>query len=1756
MIKATKYYISVVLALLCCAFSANAQYVGGSGNLSAADSYSLTSCSTPPQFMAYFGGAGNLNMHGEANYATCTNPPSQFFAYMGGSNDGSALLTHTTTACTTPAQLFAYMGGSNDGSSLLTYTTTSCGTPTQFFAYMGGIADGAAVTTFTQCSTNPPVAQFSVSTQTVCVGSAISYSDASQYNPVSWNWTFAGATPSVSTVQNPNVVYNTPGVYSVSLTVTNAFGSNTLVQSNYITVNSLPTVDAGNNVTVCSGNATVLNASGASSYSWSPGTGLSSATIANPVANPASTTIYTVTGTQNGCSKTDVVTVSVTAAPVANAGPDLNLCTGSTLTINASGGGTYSWLPAQGLSSTTSANPVVSTTNTTTYTLTVSNGACSDADVITVTIKPLPTADAGSDVTICNGASTVLNASGGTSYTWAPAGSLNFPNSVSPTATPGTTTNYTLTVNDGTCSAKDIVTVSVTPLPAANAGTDFTICTGGTATLNASGGTSYTWTPATGLSATNISNPVSSTSVTTDYTVTVANATGCTATDVTKVTVLSAPTANAGSDVSVCPGSSGTLNASGGTSYLWTPATGLSSNTVANPVVTTTNSITYTVSVSNGACSATDAVNVNVMTLPNVNAGSDVVACSGSSVSLNGSGGVTYTWSPTQQYDFSSGFNVPIMTNPNSTSPLVYPIYSSTNFTLTASNGSCTATDVVNVTMVAPPNPSAGSNVVICVGNTTSLNASGGSSYTWTPAYNITNVTIPNPDVNPASTTQYTVNVGNGVCTRTAAVTVSVQTTPFANAGADINLCHGSSATLNATGGVGYVWTPATGLTNPSISNPVVTTTNTTSYTVTVTNAGGCSASDVMVVNALAKPAVDAGLNQAICQGNSVVLNGTGASSFTWSPSASLDFPNSISPTATPGTTTIYTLTTSNGTCTANDVVTVSVTPLPNADAGNSITICNGATATFSASGGTAYSWSPATALSSTTIANPVANPTITTQYTVTVTNNGCTASDVIDVTVTNSLIADAGTNTVICNGSAAILNASGGSTYSWAPSTGLSSTTAFNPSASPSVTTVYTLTAYSGACSATDEVTVTVNAVPVATVSASGPTTFCNGNNVVLTSSPGSSYLWSNGLTAQSITVTTSGNYSVAVSNGSCSANSGITAVTVNTTGVASITPGGPTTFCQGGNVTLTANAGNGYNWSTGAGTQTINVTASGIYTVTVDDINGCASSTASLSITVNPNPATPSVTAGGVTSLCFGDNVILSSDAADHYLWSTGAVTQTISVSTAGSYSVTNYNSFGCGALSPGINVSVNDPLADFVATPTLVFIPNAAVNFSATVTGVAPYTYAWEFGDGGTSALASPTHTYNSVAYRTVTLTVTDDTGCSKALIKTDYIEVEQLFPSTLMNTGTTIDITGVSFVDGATGIASLADGNCLISVDSGKVWSPLPTSNTEPLTGVHTMPGKWFATGQNGTILFSSNSGGSWVPMTTGTTETFNGSHFSGANNGFAVGKNGTIHKYDGTNWSPETSGSIEHLHNVFAFSNGNAIAVGDNQTILSYDGTSWTPQSSPLNFHIKDVRFTTLQNGYAAGTNGIILQTNDGGANWLPSLTGVDIDFNSIEARGTDTAWATGSNGIIYRTVNNGANWERYSVGYTSDQSQLRMSPGKGHVVGQGGNGKYFDASDGDIITAIAPGPSPFDNLSVYPNPARDQFTISGYLNSTEKVTIDLKDAQGKLVQHITNASFSGQYAENISTEYYSPGIYFIHLQIGKRSMVKKLVIMK
>jgi gliding motility-associated-like protein len=235
-----------------------------------------------------------------------------------------------------------------------------------------------------------------------------------------------------------------------------------------------------------------------------------------------------------------------------------------------------------------------------------------------VTVYAPPVILTSNDTSICSGISTNLFATGGTSYSWLPSGSLTNANTATPTATPSVTTTYTVTVVNGnfaSCTRVDSVTITVVPSPTAVASNDTTICVGTSANLVATGGTTYSWSPATNLSNPNIANPVANPPGTTTYVVTVSNG-ACSDTEPVTITVQSA-LANAGPDTSICLGGSAFLAATGGTSYSWTPTTGLSNPNIQNPVASPTVTTTYSCTVTNAlGCTDVDIATVTIIPLP------------------------------------------------------------------------------------------------------------------------------------------------------------------------------------------------------------------------------------------------------------------------------------------------------------------------------------------------------------------------------------------------------------------------------------------------------------------------------------------------------------------------------------------------------------------------------------------------------------------------------------------------------------------------------------------------------------------------------------------------------------------------------------------------------------------------------------------------------------------------------------------------------------------------------------------------------------------------------------------------------------------------------------------------------------------------------------------------------------------------------------------------------------------------------------
>ncbi|MCB9174095.1 MAG: gliding motility-associated C-terminal domain-containing protein [Flavobacteriales bacterium] len=307
-----------------------------------------------------------------------------------------------------------------------------------------------------------PVASFSSSDSTICVGSCISFTDLSINLPTSWMWYFFGSDSLTSTQQNPtNICYNTAGSFDVALVSTNSTGSDSLFIPNFITVFSLPTITTSPDTAICSGSNVNLSASGANTYSWNNGLGSGATHSPSPTIN----TTYTVTGTDlNNCVNTAQVIVTINALPVLTTSPDTSVCVGDTIKLRASGANSYSW--NNGIGNVQNPNVIASSISSYTVTGTDVNG-CVNTSLVQVTINALPIIIASNDVTICNGDTTTLSASGGVFYSWDNGLGLGQTKSVFPSIT----TTYTVTgSNSNFCRNTDqvIVTVNNCVTPVAN----------------------------------------------------------------------------------------------------------------------------------------------------------------------------------------------------------------------------------------------------------------------------------------------------------------------------------------------------------------------------------------------------------------------------------------------------------------------------------------------------------------------------------------------------------------------------------------------------------------------------------------------------------------------------------------------------------------------------------------------------------------------------------------------------------------------------------------------------------------------------------------------------------------------------------------------------------------------------------------------------------------------------------------------------------------------------------------------------------------------------------------------------------------------------------------------------------------------------------------------------------------------------------------------------------------------------------------
>lgn len=653
---------------------------------------------------------------------------------------------------------------------------------------------------------------------------------------------------------------------------------------------------------------------------------------------------------------TALCNISMINASSTGPGP---ICSGNSATLTSNAIGNYVWSNGGN-----TATIVVSPTVTTSYTLTaVSPNLCTASSVITVTVDTnTPTVSVvASNASVCAGKTVTLTASGANSYTW--TGGVT--NAV--TFTPLATSGYTVTGANACASSTAAVTVSVNPSPAVVAGvTSPTVCNGSSVTFTSGGNaTAYTWSHGV------LNNVPYIPAVTADYTVVGSSANNCTTSVVVSVTVLVTPTiVPVATPTSICVGQTAILSAVGATGYTWTPGTNPNTSTLS---VSPPGPTTYTLFRTNGLCSNTSTVYLMVNPLPLVNAsGTPNQICAGTGVNLNVLGAISYTWLP-------GGFTTANFT--------LFP-NNSTCYTVTGSNGSCTATSAVCVTVNPTPVITINSSTnTICQGQSLTLTAGGGLTYTWQPMNtgNLTEI------VSPSTTTIITLMGSNSFnCIGSASQLILVNQAGSVSVGSSAPyICNGGSAMLsigNPSPNVVYSWSG--GQTGTSIP---VSPTITTNYTVTGTNTiTGCAANNTVALSvyistfSVVNPT-------AICKGQTATLSASGAAtSYSWNVSGGV-----IAPTVTvaPVLTSTYYVTGVNGSCSNSATVPVIVNPLPNVTAVVAKSqICRFETATITGGGASTYTWDTGSN-------SPVLTFTLsgTTTYTLTGTdNNGCSKTTTV----------------------------------------------------------------------------------------------------------------------------------------------------------------------------------------------------------------------------------------------------------------------------------------------------------------------------------------------------------------------------------------------------------------------------------------------------------------------------------------------------------------------------------------------------------------------------------------------------------------------------------------------------------------------------------------------------------------------------------------------------------------------------------------
>jgi len=862
--------------------------------------------------------------------------------------------------------------------------------------------------------------------------------------------TWSGGTGSYSpnnttlnAVYTPSAAERAAGTVTLTLSSTGNGLCNAVTKQVTYTITPAPTVNAGPAQHLCSNNPAATLAGTytvATGATWSGGNGTFSPNAnsvnatytptAAEVASGSVTLTLTTTGNNTCNAVSGTVVLHFTPSPTANAGGDVTRCAnnanvilGGSVTVASGGvwsGGAGSYTPNNAtLNATYTPTPAEIAAGIVTLTLTTTgNDNCNAVSATKVIhFTPAPTVSAGSNGSVCaNNAAITLNGSvtGATGATWSGGTGTYSPNAstlnamYTPSAAERTVGTVTLTLTstgNGLCNAvSSQVTYTITPAPTVHAGANQTLCANNpVATLNGSYtvATGATWSGGAGTFSPSPNNvnatytptatEIANGSVTLTLTTTGNNT--CTAVSANMViTFTTAPTANAGADVTRCANNASVvLNGSVtvATGGAWSGGLGTFSpnNSALNATYTPTASeiangsvtLTLTTTGNNNCNPATATKVIHFTPAPTVSAGSNGSVCANNAaITLNGSvtGATGATWSGGTGTYSPNASTLNAMYTPSAAERTAGTV----TLTLTSTgNGLCNAvSSQVTYTITPAPTVNAGADQVKCGNNATTTLAgsytvatgatwSGGAG-TFSPSPNNVNATYTPTatEIANGSVTLTLTTTGNNTCTAVSDnMVITFTTAPTANAGADVTRCAnnasvvlGGAVTL-ATGGV---WSGGAGTFTPNNTtlNATYTPTaaeiasGTLTLTLTTTGNGGCNpATDTKVINFTPAPTVSAGSNGSVCANNAAItLNGsvTVATGATWSGGTGTYSPNAstlnavYTPSAaerTAGTVTLTLTSTGNGLCNAvSSQVTYTITPAPTVNAGANQTLC------------------------------------------------------------------------------------------------------------------------------------------------------------------------------------------------------------------------------------------------------------------------------------------------------------------------------------------------------------------------------------------------------------------------------------------------------------------------------------------------------------------------------------------------------------------------------------------------------------------------------------------------------------------------------------------------------------------------------------------------------------------------------------------------------------------------------------------------